>query len=174
VIWGVHAEVLIAGGYSLFLAGAALVLELLARHSHRRTMSIELAGFQYHHEHDAWECPTGQHLMRIETNHQWGVARYRAPAHICNCCGIKKNCTDSDEGRLIERPLESWIDSEIRRFHRGVSMALLVLAAVILAAEIFLVHRGTDRLLLAGVLAPIGAFGAKLISEFWGHATQKG
>lgn len=174
MIWGVHIEVLIAGGYSLFLAGAALILELLARHTHRRTVSIELAGFQYRHEHDAWECPTGQRLDRSETDHGRRLARYRAPGHICNCCGIKKNCTDSDEGRLIERPLESWIDSEVRRFHRGVSMALLVLAAVILAAEIVLVHRGADRLLLAAVLAPIGAFGAKLISEFWGHEAQNG
>jgi hypothetical protein len=157
----------------LFLAGIAFVLELLARHSHRRSESIELAGFQYRREHDAWECPAGQPLMRIETNHQWGLVRYRAPAHICNCCGIKKQCTDSDEGRLIEQPVESWLDSEIRRFHRGISMALVVLAAVILASEIVFFRRGADQLLMAGILAPIGFFGARLTSQFWSHSARK-
>lgn len=172
MIAGIHLEALLTGGYAVFLAAVALLLELLARHSHQRTESIELAGFQYRHEHDAWDCPTGQRLERSETDHQRRVVRYRAPGHICNCCGIKKNCTDSDQGRLIERPLESWIGSEIRRFHRGVSMALLILAAVILAFEIPLSQRGADRLLLAGLLAPIGLFGAKLISEFWSHAAR--
>lgn len=173
MISGIHIEVILAGGYALFLAGIALVLEFLARYSHRHTEAIALAGFHYRREHDAWECPTGQHLMRIETNHQWGIVRYRAAAHVCNGCGIKKNCTDSDEGRLIERPVESWLGSEIRRFHRGVSMALLILAAVILASEILFFQHGADRLLLAGFLTPIGFFGAKLTSEFWGHGKGK-
>ncbi len=173
MIRGIHVEVLLAGGYALFLAGVAFALELMARHSHRRTESIELAGFRYRREHDDWECPAGQHLMRIETNHQWGFVRYRAPGHVCNCCGIKKNCTDSEEGRLIERPVESWLESEIRRFHRGVSMALLILAAVILGSEfVFFQHRA-DLLVLAGFLAPIAFLGVKLTSEFRARSPKK-
>lgn len=173
MIAGIDIEVLLAAGYALFLAGAALVLELLARASHRRSGSIELAGFQYHREHDAWECPAGQHLMRIETNHQWGWVRYRAPAHLCNRCGIKKNCTDSDEGRLIEHPVESWLESEVRRFHRGISMALVILAAVILGSEFVFFRRRADLLVLAGFLAPIGFFGVKLTSDLWRHSPRK-
>ena len=167
VIAVIHIEVLLAAGFSMFPVLVAAGLELLARQSHRRSEGLQLAGFRYHHEHDAWECPTGQRLARSETDHQQRLVRYRAPAHICNCCGIKKDCTDSDEGRLIERPLDAWLRSELRRFHRGISMALLLLAAIILVAEIIHFNRAKDLLLLAGFLAPIGFYGARLAWELW-------
>lgn len=169
MIAGFHIEVLIAGGYSLFLVLVAAGLELLARQSHRRSEGLQVAGFKYHHEHDAWECPTGQRLTHSETDPHQRVVRYRAPAHICNCCGIKKDCTDSDQGRLIERPLDAWVRSELRRFHRGISVALLFLAALILVAEIVHFNRPRDLLLLGGFLAPIGLYGAKIATELWQH-----
>lgn len=165
MIAGIHIEVLLAGGYSLFLAAVAAGLELVARQSHKRSEGLQLAGFRYYDEHDAWECPTGQHLGRSETDHRQRVIRYRAPAHVCNCCGIKKDCTDSDQGRLIERPLDSWLRSELRRFHRGLSMALLLLAALILVVEIFHFNHARDLALLGGSLAPIGFYGARLALE---------
>jgi hypothetical protein len=166
VIAGIHAEVWMAAGYALFLVAVAAGLELLARQSHKRSERLQLSGFKYHQEHDAWECPTGQRLGRFETDYKLHVVRYRAIGHICNCCGVKKNCTDSDDGRTIERPIDSWLRSEIRLFHRGISMALVLLAAVILIAEIVHFQQPRDSLLLGGFLAPIGLFGAKIASEF--------
>jgi hypothetical protein len=166
VIDGIHPEVWMAAGYALFLVAVAVALELLARQSHKRSEGMQLAGFRYHHEHDAWECPTGRRLGRSETDHQRRVVVYRAIGHICNCCGLKKNCTDSDNGRTVERPIDSWLRSEIRRFHRGLSMTLVVLAAAILLAEIAHFDRPRELLLLGAFLAPIGIFGAKIASEF--------
>jgi len=169
MIAGIHLEVLLTAGYALFLVAVAFGLELLARQSHERSESLELAGFRYQREHDAWECPTGQRLARLEIDCERRLVRYRAPSHTCNACAIKKNCTDSDDGRLIERPLDSWIRSEIRRFHRGLSMSLILLAALILMAEIIHYDRLRDMLLLGGFLTPIGILGVRRISEFWGE-----
>ena len=166
MIAGIHPEVLMAAAYALFLVLVAVALELVARQSHQRSAEMQVAGFQYHHEHDAWECPTGQRLGRSESDPRRRIVVYRAIGHICNCCEIKKNCTDSDNGRTIERPIDSWVRSEIRRFHRGLSLALVVLAAAILLAEIAHFDRPREVLFLGGFLTPIGIFGAKIVSEF--------
>ena len=71
---------------------------LLARHSHRRSELYRTAGFTYHEHLDAWECPEGERLHRIETDMQQRLARYRARAHVCNACPRKGDCTDSDDG----------------------------------------------------------------------------
>ena len=55
--------------------------------------------------------------------------RYRAKAHVCNACPRKDACTDSDHGREIVRPLDPWPHSEAGRFHRGISLLLVVLGA---------------------------------------------
>lgn len=167
MIAGIHPEVLMAAGYALFLVAIAVGLELVARESHKRSEGMQLAGFRYHQEHDAWECPTGQRLGRSLTDNRRKLAVYRASAHVCNCCGIKKHCTDSEDGRLIERPLDSWLRSEIRLFHRGISLALVLLATLILLVEIAHYDRPHELLLLGGFLAPIGIFCVKIGSEFW-------
>ena len=82
---GVATESLLAAGYGLFLVLAALGLDLLARHSHRRSELYRTAGFTYHEHLDAWECPEGERLHRIETDAQLRLVRYRARAHVCNC-----------------------------------------------------------------------------------------
>lgn len=166
MIEGIHPEVLMAAGYALFLVALAAGLELLARESHKRSEGLELSGFKYHHEQDAWECPTGQKLSRTETDHQRRVAVYRAIGHICNCCGVKKNCTDSNDGRVIERPIDSWLRSEIRLFHRGLSMTLLSLAALLLLVELAHFRQPKDMVLLGGLLAPVAVLSVKIASDF--------
>ena len=42
---------------------------LLARHSHRRSERYRTAGFTYLAQLDAWECPEGEQLHRVETDH---------------------------------------------------------------------------------------------------------
>jgi hypothetical protein len=167
---GVHVEVLLIAGYVLFLLAVAAGLELLARGSHRRSEQLQVVGFRYHPEPDAWECPEGQRLGRFEIDHKEHVVRYRAPSHVCNACTCKPDCTDSDDGRLIERPLDSWFRSEIRRFHRGISLALLALATVILLVEILHFDHARDQIILAGLLAPIGVFEVRLASGLWARS----
>jgi hypothetical protein len=155
----IHIEVVLAAGYAIFLVGAAFVLELLARHSHKRSERYRNSGFVYRSNMDLWECPAGQNLTRVEVDYQRRAVRYRAPARACNACSLKNNCTDSDEGRLLERHLESWVESELRRFHRG-------LATVILVAET-LRHTAPGDLLIVGMLLiPVGIAETKLFASF--------
>lgn len=135
MILGVHLEVLLAVGYALFLMGVAFLLEYLARRSHRRAEDYRNSGFIYFRELDYWECPAGQQLVQLETDYDRRITTYRAPASACNSCSLKLNCTDSDAGRTLKRRLNPWIESELRRFHRGISLALFFLATVLLVAE---------------------------------------
>jgi hypothetical protein len=166
VIGGIHIEVLLAAAYAVFLGGVAAVLEWVARHSYRRAEQYEQAGFTYHRQMDLWKCPAGEQLQRAEIEHQLRVVRYRARAKTCNACSLKTNCTDSDEGREIEQRLDSWVGSELRRFHRGISLMLLLLAAMIVAAETWRHDSHRELAMLGSLLAMIGIAGSKLLKEF--------
>jgi hypothetical protein len=151
MILGLHLEVFLAVGYALFLAGVALVLELLARHIHHRTENYRISGFIYFRELDHWECPAGRKLVKLATDHERRVTSYRATASDCNSCCLKLNCTDSDTGRVLERRLDTWVESEMRRFHRGISSVLLVLATLLLVAESFRYGEARERAVLVGL-----------------------
>lgn len=166
MIGGIHIEVLLATAYAVFLGCLAAALEWVARHSFRRAEEYERTGFTYHPKLDLWKCPEGEQLHKVETNYQMRVVKYRAPAKKCNACCAKADCTDSDEGRVIERRLDSWIGSELRRFHRGISLTLLLLAALIVAAESSRNDSGRDLMMLGSLLAMIGIAGARLLKEF--------
>src|SRR5215472_13319245 len=127
MIKGVHIEVILASGYALLLVGIAVILEFVARHSHRRSEHFRNSGFTYKAHMDVWECPQGHHLAREQTDFERKIAHYRASAHKCNGCPIKGNCTDSHDGRRLESQLDAWLQSELRRFHRGISLALVLL-----------------------------------------------
>lgn len=167
----IPTEALLTAGYAVFLLVIASGLELLARYSHRRTEGFHLAGFRYRNELDVWECPTGHHLRRTETDAPRRTLRYRAPAHACLACCIKQRCTDSDEGREIEHRLDSWLESEIRRFHRGISLVLLLLATFILTAEIIreMPARPASRIRLHGKLP---GSPAKMAIPGWSGQTE--
>lgn len=163
MIWGVHLEVFLALAYALFLMGVAFLLERLARRSQKRAEGYRHSGFIYFRDLDYWECPAGHQLVQLHTDHQRRVTTYRASASACNSCSLKLNCTDSDEGRLLERRLDTWIESELRQFHRGISLALLVLATVILLGEIVRYPPLRDREALVALLLPLGLAQLKLL-----------
>lgn len=163
---GVHPEVLLAIGYAVFLALIALGLELLARHTQKRAEQYRIAGFKYHHHLDAWECPAGQHLHRQLEQMASRIARYRAPAHACNRCAFKANCTDSDDGREITRTSALWFETEIGRFHRGISLALLLLALFICGIELLRYHSATEWQILLLVLAPLSFYWIRMLLKF--------
>jgi hypothetical protein len=75
-------------------------------------------------------------------------------------------CTDSDEGRTIERPEEQWLESALGRFHRGLSLVLLTLAAIMLVAEMARHHSPREMWALGGFLVLLGVVGSRLLSEF--------
>jgi hypothetical protein len=166
MIYGIHIEVVLASAYALLLVVVSLVLEWLARHSHHRSEHYRNSGFVYNKNEDVWQCPTGHHLTREQTDFERKIAQYRAPAHKCNVCHCKNDCTDSDDGRLLESRMDSWLESELRRFHRGISIALLVLASLILAAEMVRYRAIWDWVLLGTLLVPIGFTGSRHFVSF--------
>jgi hypothetical protein len=166
VICNLHTEVLLADTYALFLVGVALILEFAARHSHHRSERYRNGGFVYKRALDVWECPTGHHLQREKTDYELKITLYRAPAHKCNACAFKKYCTDSEEGRLLESRLDGWLQSELSRFHRVVSLALLLLAAVVLAAELLRYRERNDWLAILILLVPLSIAGSRHLVSF--------
>jgi hypothetical protein len=165
MISGIHIEVMLAASYATFLLAVAFGLERLAAHSHKRSQHYQNSGFVYREKMDLWECPAGRQLTRIDVDYQRQIIRYKAPADACNACSLKLNCTDSEDGRLLESRLNSWLESEVRRFQRGISAVLVVLAMAILIAE--MVRHGEPReLLIAGsLLAAVCLAGSKVFAS---------
>jgi hypothetical protein len=161
----VATESILAGGYGLFLALAALGLDALARHSHRRAELYRTGGFTYLRHVDAWECPEGQRLHRIETDLHQRLARYRARAEVCNACPRKSACTDSETGREVTRALDPWPHSEAGRFHRGIAVAIVGFGALVICAAAALHHGGGDLIVLGAALAICGGLGLYLLAD---------
>jgi hypothetical protein len=160
-----HVEPLLATAYALLLIGIAACLEWMGRHSHRRAHRYHTTGFRFHKHADHWECPTGARLEKAEVDYQLRVIRYRAPAHTCNGCAIKTQCTDSDTGREIAVTLDPWLASAIGRFHRGMSLVLVILAGLIVVAELLRHDHGTERWILSCVMLVIALLARRLVND---------
>ncbi len=158
-------ESLLAAGYGLFLALAALGLDALARHSHRRAELYRTAGFAYLEQVDAWDCPEGERLHRVGTDLEARLARYRASAPVCNACPRKDGCTDSDRGREISRALDPWPHSEAGRFHRAIAVAMVGFGMLVVCAGIALHHGTADLALLGGGLVVSALVGLYLLAD---------
>jgi hypothetical protein len=169
---GVATESLLAAGYGLFLALVALGLDALARHSHRRADLYRTAGFSYFEHLDAWECPEGERLHRVETDLQLRLARYRARADVCNSCPRKGECTDSDTGREVTRMIDPWPHSEAGRFHRGVAVAIVGFGMLVVGAGAALHHGAGDLAVLGAALLSSAGVGLYLLAGF--RATPSG
>lgn len=152
----VSVEFILMLGYAVFLALVALCLELLARHAHCRSRSMRTAGFTYHPEHDIWRCPEDQHLFPVLSDPSQRRMVYRAPAATCNACKSKPACTDSDAGREIERLDPVGLEYGMQRFHRAISLTLLVLASILLVIEYCRSAGLYPRAILACVLTTFG------------------
>lgn len=166
----VHLESLLAAGYAILLVAITAVLEWLGRHTQQRSYRYHTAGFRFHRERDVWECPAGARLERSEIDNELHVIRYRAPAHTCNACIIKPNCTHSDRGREISVHIDPWISSATHRFHQGISLALLALGDFLIAIELLRHPHGVERWMLSGLMAAITALLLSRAGKLRDHA----
>ena len=162
-------EALLAAGYAGFLLAAAAVLEMLSAHTHRRSLRYRTFGFVYDTQNDHWRCPEGEDLWPHELDHERRLVRYRARAHVCNGCLRKDACTDSDEGREIVRPLDPWPHSEAGRFHRVISLLLVVLALLVVAVGAARNHEPAEAGLLAALLGLVLLTGRWLLRDLRTH-----
>ncbi|MDQ2732074.1 MAG: hypothetical protein M3Y56_10470 [Armatimonadota bacterium] len=163
----IHVEVLLACGYAIFLIAAAVILERLARHTHHRAKLYRNRGFSYQPHLDIWECPAGEPLHRRDTNPLHQVVRYQARAEKCNSCFLKEKCTDSSEGREILHSTQDWLETEIGRFHRGFSLALLGLGILIIVIACFRHHRPVETTILVSILAAVLLVSIVFARAFW-------
>ena len=148
----VPLECILMLGYAVSLALIALLLEWVAHHAHRRTLGLSTAGFTYHPEQDIWRCPEDQRLLPVFSDSVRRTVTYRAPAAACNACPSKAACTDSSQGREIERSNLSGLEYGMKRFHRAVSLTLLVLAGLIILVELFRTAGLYPKIALASML----------------------
>jgi hypothetical protein len=165
----VNSEVIMAAAYALALIAGAFVLEWLSAHTHRRSLRYRTAGFTYDEQHDSWECPEGESLWPREFDRERRLVRYRARAQVCNACHRKSDCTDSDRGREIVRPLDPWPHSEAGRFHRGIALMLVGLGILIVVAESIRNHAPNELLLLATLLLAGAAAAGWLFRDLRRH-----
>ena len=164
-----HPELYLAAGYTVFLLLCAGGLEWMSAHTHRRALRWRTAGFAYHEQLDAWECPEGEHLWPHEFDHERRLVRYRAKAHVCNGCPRKESCTDSDRGREIVRPLDPWPHSEAGRFHRIISLVLVGLAALVVVVEAARHHEPGELAALAVLALVVLASARWLLRDLRAH-----
>jgi hypothetical protein len=68
------------------------------------------------------------------------LGRLRTPAEACDRCPLKVVCTDS------------WLESELGRFHRGLSLVLVTLSGLITTIALVRNHADNDVLVLVPVM----------------------
>ena len=109
------------------------MLERVGQATHARSEQYRLAGFTYREEIDAFECSDGALLPRVGQGSDARLAIYQAPERRCGGCALKHFCADSDKGRKVVRSSVPWIETEVARFHLGLSLTLMSLAALMLS-----------------------------------------
>ena len=62
--------------------------------------------FLYAAETDTYRCPQGQTLTFRGNNYVSGVRSYQAPRAACTACAVRDRCTDSPQGRRLNRPFD--------------------------------------------------------------------
>lgn len=145
---------LVLGYVGAVLAGARL-FEAVARLHFERARRHAEAGFEYDAGADHYRCPEGERLTLYLIQEESRQALYRAEASRCNGCHLKAACTPHDEGRHLYRPLATWAETDVGRFHRRVSMLMIGVAVMfsLLAMSRWFGQPGTGLLFVALTLS---------------------
>ena len=128
--WGLGMDLglVLLLGYVVVLWVGGWALELLARAHFHRARRLAHGGFAYDAELDRYECPQGELLTLHTFDDRNKLAIYKAPASSCNECVLKAFCTPHDEGRHVYRSLAEFHETDVGRFHRGLSLIILAVA----------------------------------------------
>jgi hypothetical protein len=118
-------------GYVIGVAVAARGFEALAKVHFARARRYAEGGFRYDADLDHYECPQGERLGLHQVDEDRRLAIYRAPADRCGGCALKAACTPHDRGRHVYRPLAAWAETDVGRFHQGLSLLLFGIGGVL-------------------------------------------
>ncbi|MBI1357034.1 MAG: hypothetical protein GC160_22060 [Acidobacteria bacterium] len=163
---GIDPEIAMIAAYAASLTLIALGVEIYGRLTHRGVRRSRTAGFRFEPQARAWKCSQGGYLWLREIDEKRRLKIYQADAGRCNYCRRKPDCTDSDEGRVLEESAESWTESRMAVFHRVFSLLLLLLAALFLGAGWARQPAdGLESWLLAGLAAVVVAAAAPLAAD---------
>jgi transposase len=83
----------------------------------QRTPFYGASRFAYDSERDEYRCPEGQVLRRRKAKYTEGVVVYRADAAACNACPLKAACTESSQGRQVQRSMYAEHLERVRAYH---------------------------------------------------------
>lgn len=148
-------EVWLILGYVVAVLGGARLSEVVARLHFERARRYAERGFEYDVDADHYQCPEGERLSLHLVEQESRLAVYRAPASRCNGCPRKASCTPHEEGRHLYRPLATWAETDIGRFHRRLSLLMIGVGLIfsLLALARWLGQPGTGLLLAALMLS---------------------
>src|SRR6516165_3697271 len=124
-------EVSLLLGYAFVVLAGARLMERLARGHFELARRYGHDGFHYDADADHYHCPQGERLALHLVDSQERVAVYRAPASACAACPEKARCTPHDEGRHIYRTLAAWTETDVGRFHQGLSLLMAASAGAL-------------------------------------------
>ncbi len=82
-----------------------------------RTPFYSASRFQYDAERDEYRCPQGHTLTFARVKWTEDAVVYRADPTICEGCPVRRECTDSKNGRIIQRSLYADYLERVRRYH---------------------------------------------------------
>ncbi|MGH7223711.1 MAG: hypothetical protein ACRELF_10820 [Gemmataceae bacterium] len=122
--------------YVAVVLAAARLFEILARGHFERARRHAEQGFEYVADEDHYRCPEGERLSLHVRDEPRRLAVYRAPARRCNECTLKASCTPHDEGRHVYRSLAVWIETDVGRFHRRLSLLMFAVGAMLSVAAL--------------------------------------
>lgn len=160
-------EIWLVLGYVLVASGAARAIEMMARWHFARARAYHERGFEYDAEADHYRCPGGERLTLHQYQADRRLAVYRAPRHACNSCPMKQACTPHDEGRHLYRSMSEWAETDVGRFHLGVSLLIFgVSGAFALAALIHWLDQPGTGLLAAATALAVTSF-IRALGRLW-------
>jgi hypothetical protein len=162
---GIDAEVLWAAGYAALLLLSALGFAWMARRSHRHLFRSATSGFRFHDHLNAWECAAGEFLRLHHLDADRGIARYKADGKCCNRCGMKRACTDLDDGRELSLSLKEWTRTELGQFQRVLSFTLVSLAGIVLVIEMTRHHAPYETLIGGISLVAALSIGRRILRD---------
>lgn len=147
------ATVLAVCAYAGFLLGVAWLVDHFGARSARRSARWRTGNFVYHSDHDAWKCHEDQWLWPASFDPDKRVIRYQGQHAVCGRCPAKQECSPSPGPRELTREVDPWPYSDAGRFHRGIALAIAVIAVFLPAAMLVGAGSAADVVVLLATVA---------------------
>lgn len=145
-------NVLLVSGYAAVLLVVAWLFDRMGHKSAQRSAEWRTGNFVYHEDQDAWRCHEDQWLWPASFDPDKRVIRYQGQHAICGRCPAKDECSPTPGPRELTRQVDPWPHSEAGRFHRGISLAVAVVAIFMSTAMLLGAKGAADYIVLAATI----------------------